>query len=61
MTFKHRRRVDTAMSANTATPMFLTSCEADMHIWKYGGESINLFKSSYFVCKSEVSKAMPSA
>ena len=30
MTFKCRRR------ANAAMPMFLTSCETEMHIWKYG-------------------------
>ena len=31
MTFKRRRRVNTAMPANTAMPMFLTS-ETEMHI-----------------------------
>ena len=29
----YQRRTNTAMPANTAIPMFLTSCETEMHIW----------------------------
>ena len=48
--FKRRRRANNSMPANaamlanaalpanTAMPMFLTSCETEMHIWKYGCE-----------------------
>ena len=36
MMFKHEKRANTAMPANTAIPIFLTSCETEMHIWKYG-------------------------
>ena len=25
-----------SLPANTAMPMFLTGCETEMHIWKYG-------------------------
>ena len=32
MTFKRRRRANTAMPANIAMLMFLTSCETEMHI-----------------------------
>ena len=32
MTFKCQRRANIAMPANTAVPMFLTSCETEMHI-----------------------------
>ena len=38
----------TAMSTNTAMAMFQSSCETEMHIWKYGREWIALCKSSYF-------------
>ena len=31
MKFKHRRQANTDMPANTAMPMFLTSCEVEMH------------------------------
>ena len=34
--FKRRRRANIAMPANTAVPLFLTSSETEMHIWKYG-------------------------
>ena len=36
MMFKRQRQENTAMPENTAIPMFLTGCETEMHIWKYG-------------------------
>ena len=48
MTFKHQRQANTSMPASTAMsvnaamptdtamPVYLTSCETEMHIWKYG-------------------------
>ena len=36
MMFRCQIRVNTAMPANSATPLFLTSCETEMHVWKYG-------------------------
>ena len=30
--------VNTALPENTAMPTFLTCCETEMHIWKYGCE-----------------------
>ena len=41
--------MNTAMSANNAMPMFLTSCEIEMHIWKYGWEWIALCKSALYL------------
>ena len=49
--FKRWRQGNTAMSANTAMPMFLASCETEMHIWKYGWEWTTSFQSSYFTQK----------
>ena len=46
MTFKRRRRTNTAMPGNTdipanaaAMPIFLTGCETEMHMWKCMTES----------------------
>ena len=33
--FQHTRRANNAMPTNTAMPMFLTSCETEISIWKY--------------------------
>ena len=48
MTLKRQRRANAALPENSATPMFRTSCETEMHIWKYGWKWIALCKSSYF-------------
>ena len=42
MTFKRRRRANTAKPTSTAMPIFLTSCNTEMHVWKYGRELIVL-------------------
>ena len=35
MTFKRQRQANIAMPANTAMPMFLTSCDTETHIYIY--------------------------
>ena len=43
--------VNAAMPTNTSLPMFRTSCETEMQIWKYSCEWIAFHNSSYFTYK----------
>ena len=52
MTFKRRRLANTAMQANSAMPMFLTTCQTEIYIYIYGNMAeskfFDLCKTSYF-------------
>ena len=53
--------VNAAMPADTAMPVLLTSCEREIHIWKYGENELfcvrvaNLLKNKYAIILGVIS------